>query len=56
MTHSQPKDKVHACADCQMRAKAEAGPNKLISRIWRWHTTWCPGWKAYQAHLHAAKG
>jgi hypothetical protein len=23
----------------------------LMARIWRWHTGWCPGWKAYQAHL-----
>jgi hypothetical protein len=23
----------------------------LMARLWRWHTGWCPGWKAYQAHL-----
>jgi hypothetical protein len=22
-----------------------------IKMLWRWHTGWCPGWKAYQAHL-----
>jgi hypothetical protein len=22
-----------------------------MSRLWKWHTGWCPGWKAYQAHL-----
>jgi hypothetical protein len=22
-----------------------------MARLWRWHTGWCPGWKAYQAHL-----
>jgi hypothetical protein len=23
-------------------------PTSLLGRIWRWHTRWCPGWKAYQ--------
>jgi len=34
-----------------MKAKAEKDPKALISRIWKWHTTWCPGWKAYQKEL-----
>jgi hypothetical protein len=53
MTQSQPKDKTYACATCQMRAKSEANPRGLLSRLWRWHTGWCPGWKAYQVHLQA---
>jgi hypothetical protein len=39
------------CETCPMRKKAEANPKSFWSRLWRWHTTWCPGWKAYQAHL-----
>ncbi len=39
------------CADWAMRKKAEANPKRLMSRIWRWHTRWCPGWKAYQREL-----
>ena len=39
------------CATCTMRLNAEKKPQSLISRLWRWHTTWCPGWKAYQAEL-----
>ena len=39
------------CEDCPMRRRAERNPNSLLSRLWRWHTTWCPGWKAYQAEL-----
>ena len=39
------------CANCPMRLKAEEKPNSILSRIWRWHTTWCPGWKAYQESL-----
>jgi len=34
-----------------MRKRAEAKPKSIISRIWKWHTGWCPGWKAYQAEL-----
>jgi hypothetical protein len=34
-----------------MRQRAEEKPNSLIARLWRWHTTWCPGWKAYQEEL-----
>jgi hypothetical protein len=39
------------CATCPMRLNAEKKPQSLVSRIWRWHTGWCPGWKAYQAEL-----
>jgi hypothetical protein len=46
-----PSEKSYACETCQMRKKAEANPKALMSRLWRWHTGWCPGWKAYQAHL-----
>lgn len=40
-----------SCANCALKAKAEAKPKSFIARLWRWHTTWCPGWKAYQAEL-----
>ncbi len=39
------------CATCPMRLKAEERPKSLLARFWRWHTTWCPGWKAYQEYL-----
>jgi hypothetical protein len=39
------------CKDCPLRHKAEARPNSLLARLWRWHTAWCPGWKAYQESL-----
>jgi len=39
------------CEVCKLRRYAERKPKSLISRIWRWHTTWCPGWKAYQKEL-----
>ena len=41
----------HRCATCPMRQKSEENPKGLLSRIWKWHTNWCPGWKAYQESL-----
>jgi len=41
------------CAECKMRLKAEQNPRAFLSRLWKWHTKWCPGWKAYQAELAA---
>lgn len=46
-----PKAKTYQCETCPIRKKAEAKPDSLLARLWRWHTTWCPGWKAYQASL-----
>ena len=39
------------CEACVMRTKAEKNPNSLLVKIWRWHTSWCPAWKKYQAEL-----
>lgn len=47
----QENEKTYGCETCPMRQKAEANPKSLMARLWRWHTTWCPGWKEYQAHL-----
>jgi hypothetical protein len=43
------------CEKCWFRDYSERNPNTLLARIWRWHTGWCPGWKAYQKEL-AEKG
>ncbi|MFZ5631351.1 MAG: hypothetical protein ACOY40_00740 [Bacillota bacterium] len=39
------------CEECRFRRNAERNPKSLISILWRWHTRWCPGWKAYQREL-----
>jgi hypothetical protein len=44
-------EKISGCETCPMRKKAEANPKTLMARLWRWHTSWCPGWKAYQVQL-----
>lgn len=41
------------CATCGLRARAERSPHRWWAKLWRWHTTWCPGWKAYQRELAA---
>lgn len=47
--------KKSKCEDCGMRKYAEANPRALRARLWRWHTSWCPGWKAYQRSLADTK-
>ncbi len=42
---------VHKCADCAIRCKAARKPRSIFARIHRWHATWWPGWKLYQAQL-----
>jgi hypothetical protein len=52
---SENKEKTYACATCEMRRRAAANPKAFISRVWKFHTKFCPGWKAYQAHLASQK-
>ncbi len=47
----QKKAAEMSCANCAWRAKSEANPKTFLARLWRWHTGWCPGWKAYQKAL-----
>ena len=39
------------CGECQLRAKYDHNPKSLLGRFWKWHITFCPGWKAYVASL-----
>lgn len=50
-SHAPAAPKAPICGNCPFRKKAEAKPNTWWARLWRWHTTWCPGWKAYQRYL-----
>jgi hypothetical protein len=43
--------KAMRCANCGIRERAEANPDSVMSRLWKWHTGWCPGWNAYQKAL-----
>ena len=42
----------HDCENCPIRAKYDAAPKSLISRFWRWHINFCPGWKKYMKSLN----
>jgi hypothetical protein len=53
--HPPTSEKSFACETCPMRKKAEANPKTLMARLWRRHTGWCPGWKAYQVYLAEQK-
>lgn len=35
------------CENCRMRAKYDRNPKSLLGRIWKWHISFCPGWKQY---------
>lgn len=41
----------YKCDNCGWRKRADENPDSIIARLWRWHTTWCPMWKAYQKTL-----
>ena len=43
------------CANClEYLKKYEENPKSIRNRIWKWHTTWCPGWKTYREAAKAA--
>lgn len=41
------------CGICPLGRLAARHPQSLLARIWRWHTGWCPSYKAFQ-HRQAA--
>jgi hypothetical protein len=49
------ESKTYPCETCGLRKRAEEKPDSFIAKLWRWHTGWCPGWKAYQLALAEAQ-
>lgn len=45
--------KLHKCDNCAIRCRATRRPGSVFARFHRWHMTWWPGWKIYQAQLRA---
>jgi hypothetical protein len=39
------------CENCGFRSKYDDNPKSFLGRFWRWHATWCPGWKKYMQSL-----
>ena len=51
-TEQNPQEEIKfGCEECMLRQNAEDNPKSFKARLWRWHTRWCPGWKAYQNYL-----
>ena len=47
---------AYPCEKCPLRRRAEKNPGGLLGRLWRWHTSWCPGWRRYQKSLERKGG
>jgi len=47
--------KLHKCENCSIRCRGAAKPGSVAARIHRWHKTWWPGWKIYQAELRSRR-
>jgi len=43
------------CDTCGIRAKYDRDPKSFLGRLWRFHATWCPGWKKYMNSLPPAR-
>jgi hypothetical protein len=41
----------NGCENCGLRAKYDQNPRSFLGRLWRFHTSWCPGWKKYMKSL-----
>ena len=39
------------CGECSLRAKYDKKPKSFLGRFWRWHISFCPGWKMYMESL-----
>ena len=42
---------MSSCASCRMRKKYDENPKSFVGRIWKWHISFCPGWKKYMQSL-----
>ena len=43
------------CESCLFRARYDKNPKSILGRLWRWHTNFCPGWKAYMKSIPEEK-
>ncbi len=43
------------CEECSMKAKYDSKPKSFAGRFWRWHISFCPGWKQYMNSLDKQK-
>ncbi len=43
------------CESCELRKKYDEKPKSFRGRFWKFHTRFCPGWKAYLNSLEPEK-
>jgi len=46
---------MSSCDNCKFRAKHDENPKSFLGRVWRWHISFCPGWKKYFKSLSEEK-
>ena len=39
------------CESCAFRARYDRNRKSILGRLWRWHASWCPGWRGYMRSL-----
>jgi hypothetical protein len=39
------------CAHCPIRQAGMKRPRSIFAKIHRWHSSWWPAWRGYQADL-----
>ena len=39
------------CEKCSFRAKYDNNSKSILGRLWKWHISWCPGWKGYMRSI-----
>lgn len=44
------EQKRYPCETCMFRAHYDKNPKSILGRLWYWHISFCPGWKAYFTH------
>ncbi len=46
--------KPAGCANCaRMEQKYKENPRSFWVRVWKWHSGWCPGYKAHRKAVEA---
>ncbi|HPR33119.1 MAG TPA: hypothetical protein PLK12_13540 [Prolixibacteraceae bacterium] len=44
-------EQQNSCDTCPMRRKYDEKPKSFAGRFWRFHISFCPGWKMYMRSL-----
>lgn len=42
---------MSTCKQCRFRAHYDKNPRSFLGRLWKFHISFCPGWKRYMSTL-----